>query len=317
MAVMATDPWTSAGGQKSFMHYNNVAAHKSKGGQPGTTTVTSGPSSGWVLLNASGSLRLDAIVNASQTVALANVAAGSYDSVRFFVDSATVTYNNQNHSCNTGSGQITARLNGNAQVNGGATTAILFDMRTVIVNTGSSSSPNFVFASSARADVVASSDVDSSSLQVGARTDLAAKAWFQSFASGNAHLAITSSTMSSNALSVTVKDTGAESSNATLVFVTPVSILGSATVVIPAGLDGSAVFQVTSGGSLQTSSNVLAQLTTGSGATVSSSSSSTFTYSGNIQFGVGLQAPLVVSGQSYLITVIGNNSVATSTVTAS
>lgn len=318
MAVMATDPYSSAGGTKQYEHYNNVAAHKASGGgtSSSSSTTTSSSSGGWVLLNASGTLELDSIVNASQTVAVKNVAAGSYDSVRFYVDSSTVTYNGQNHTAQTGSSQITAKLNGNAQVSSGSTTAILFDMRTVVVNTASSSSPNFVVTSSARAEVVPSGSVSSSSLQVGAKTDLTTSAWFHSFVSGNAHLVIPAAAISSNSLSVTVKDTGSESSNASLVIVTPVSILGSATVVIPGALDGSAVFQVGSGDSLQTTSNIFTQLSSGTSATVTSYGSSTFTYSGAIQFGAGILAG-VQTGQFYLITVIGNNSVASTTVVAS
>jgi hypothetical protein len=120
-----------------------------------------------------------------------------------------------------------------------------------------------------------------------------------------------------NSLSVTVKDTGSESSNASLVIVTPVSILGSASVVIPGALDGSAVFQVGSSGSLQTTSDVVAQLSSGTSATVTSASSSTFTYSGTIHFGNGILAGGVTAGTSYLITVIGNNSVTSTTVVAS
>jgi hypothetical protein len=318
MAVMTTDPWTSAGGQKQFMKYNNVAAHKSNaGGQTSTTTLTTtSASSGWVLLNASGTLQLNAIVNASQTVADKEMAAGSYDSLRFYVDYAIVTYNDKNYT-SPGPTQVTAAIDGSAQVSSGSTTAVLFDMRTIIVNAGSSSSPNFVFTSSARAGVVSSGDVDSSSLQVGARTDLSAKAWFRTFVSGNAHLVITASSISGSSLSVTVKDTGSESSNVGLVIVTPVSILGSASVVIPGALDGSVVFYpVTGGTTLQSTSYVNIDLGT-VGTTISSSSSSTFTYNGSIQFGIGLQSPVVVSGQSYLITVIGSNSVASSTVTAS
>lgn len=325
MAIMATDPYISAGGSRQYEHYNNIAAHKSSGGgQPATTssassTTTQGSSGGgWVSLNASGWLELDTLVNASQTVAVKNVTAGSYNSVRLYVDSAIVTYKGQNYTAHTGSGQMTASLNGNAQVSGGSTTVILFDLRTIAMNAGSSSSPDFVVTSSARAEAVPSGSVASSSLNVGARTDLSTSAWFQSFVSGSAHLVITAATISSNSLGVTVKDTGSESSNVSLVIVTPLSIIGSSQVIIPGSLDGSAVFAAGPAGSLQATNNILAQVSSGSSVTVTSSSSSTLTYSGTIQFGVGVQALTgVQTGQSYLITVIGNNSVASSTVTAS
>ena len=321
MAVMATDPYSSAGGTRQYEHYKSVEAHRTNAGGQSTTTSTTaqGPSgAGWVSLDATGWLQLNALVNASDTVALQNVSAGTYDSVRFYIDQAIVTYNGQNYTARTGSGEITAALGGNAQVNGGSTTVVLFDLRTVVVNAGSSSGPSFVVTSSARADVVPSGSVASASLQVGVRTDLTSNAWFRSFVGGSAHLIITASALSTSSLSVTVEDTGSESSNVTLVILTPLSAGASARVLIPGSLDGSAVFQVSGSGSLQTTTDVLAQLSSGSGATVTSSGSSTFKYSGTIQFGTGISAVIGVQpGQSYLVTVIGDNSVASSTVVAS
>ena len=320
MAVLATDPPYAGGGTKQYEHYKSVEAQQSNsGGQsPTASTTQSSSGAGWVSLDASGWLELNTLVNASDTVALQNVNAGTYDSVRFTFDQAIVTYNGQNYTAQTSSGQITAALTSNAQVSGGSTTVVLFDLRTVIVNAGSSSSPNFIATSSARAEVVPSGSVASASLSLGAKTDLTASSWFDSFVSGNAHLVTTAESLSSSSLSVTVKDTGTEASNVDLVIVTPVSVLGSGQVLIPGSLDGSAVFQPDGGGSLQASNDVAAQLSGGSGAAVSSASSSTFTYSGSIQFGTGISAVTgVQTGQSYVITVIGNNSVASSTVVAS
>jgi hypothetical protein len=325
MAVMGTDPYSSGTGDQEYYHYNNVAAHKTQSGGQSTTTSTTtasgGGSSGWVLLNASGTMHLNALVNASQTLALANIAAGTYDSIRLYVDSAIVTYNGVNYTAHTGSGMITASLNGNAQVSGSATTAVIFDLRTVAVNTASSSSPAFVVTSSARAEVIPSSDVASASLQIGAKVDLSGSAWFQTFARGNAHMVISAAAISASSLSLTVKDTGAETANATLVIVTPVSVLSSAQVVIPDNLSGSAVFVVGPSGSLTAvaSASLLAEVSSpGSGASITSSSSATLTFSSTIQFQTTLGATVgVQAGQSYLITVIGTNTVASTTVTAS
>ncbi|MDE1852307.1 MAG: hypothetical protein KGI38_01035 [Thaumarchaeota archaeon] len=328
MAVMGTDPYSSGSNSQEYVDYYQIQAHRTQaGGQSSTTTATtmsttqSGSSAGWVKLNASGTLHLNTLVNASQTLALASISAGTYDAIRLYITSVTVTYNGQNYTAHMGSDMITASLTGNAQVTGSSTTVVLFDMRTVVINTGSSSSPQFVFTSSARVDVVASSDVSSTSLQVGARTDLSTSAWFQAFAHDNAHFEITAAAISSSSLSVTVKDSGAETANATLVIVTPASVLVGSQVVIPDSLQGSAVFVVGPSGSLTTvaSGSILAQvMSPGSGLSVSSSSSATMTFSGVIQFGtaVALQTG-VQAGQSYLITVIGTNSVASSTITAS
>jgi hypothetical protein len=323
VAVMATDPpYTSGGSSAEYEHYSNLAAHRTAASnQPTTTTTTAssgGSSSGWVMLNASGTLRLDTLVNESQTIALANVTAGSYDSVRLYVDYALVTYNGKNYTAQTSPSQITASLSGNAQVSGSSTTVVIFDLRTVVINAGSTSSPQFVVTSSARAQVVPSGSVTSASLQLGARVDLSGSAWFQTFVQGSAHLQITAAAMSSNSLNVTLEDAGAETANATLVIVTPVTALASVQIVIPDSLQGSAVFVVGPGSTLQASTSLLAQVASpGAGLAVSSSTSATLTFSGNVQFGTALGPQVgVVSGQSYLIIVIGTNTVTTTTIIA-
>ena len=327
MAVMGTDPpYSPSGSSAEYAHYSNVAAHKSQSGGRSTTSssTTQGSQSsgaGWVMLDESGSLKLNALVNSSETLALANVSAGTYDAVRLYVDSAEVTYDGQNYSATvTGNGQITASLTGSSQVTSSSTTVIIYDLRTVILNAGSSSTPQFVLTSSARAEVVPSGDVASASLHVGALTDLSGSAWFKTFVQGNARLQVSSAAISTGSLNVTIRDTGTEPANVTLVIVTPASILAGAQVVVPASLQGCAVFVVGAGGSLSASSSgpLLAQVESpGSGLSVSSSSAATLTFAGTIQFSSALGTQVgVTPGQSYLVTVIGTNTVATMTITA-
>jgi hypothetical protein len=322
IAVMGTDPVTSGGGHE-YDHYNNVAAHETNSvAQTATTTSTatqsSSPSSGWVMLNSSGWLELDALVNSSETIALASVSAGSYNAVRLYIDAAEVTYNGQNYTATVnGNGQITASLTGNAGVSSSSTTVLIFDLSTVAVNAGSSASPQFVITSSARAEVVPSGDVTTASLHVGAKSELATAAWFQAFAQGNAHLQISSASISSTSMNVTVEDAGSEAANVTLVVVTPVAASGSSQLTFPASLQGSAVLVVGPSGSLTATSSLLAQVESpGSGLSVTSSSTATLAFgaaqfTGTLGVQVGVQA-----GSTYLITVIGTGTVASTTVNA-
>lgn len=99
-AVMATDPASSGSNTREYEHYYNEEAHRS----------CSPSGLGWVMLNATGTLQPNTLVNASQTVVIANVQAGTYDSFRFLFDSATVTYNGQNYTAKMSYSQITANL---------------------------------------------------------------------------------------------------------------------------------------------------------------------------------------------------------------
>jgi hypothetical protein len=323
MAIMATDPPHGSGGNtKEYEHYNNIAAHRSGGGALTTTSSSSSSStatsstvtqagSGWILLNASGTLELDTLVNASQTIAVANVQTGTYDMVKLSVDSATVTYNGKNYTATVRSSEITASLDTSAQVSSNSTAAIIFDLRTLAVNTGNSTNPQFVIVSSARAGVVSSSEVNSSSLSVGAKTNLNASAWFSAFASSGATLQITAVTLKSNSLAVTVRNTGAERANFTAVVLTPISILGSLQVDIPTSFQGSAVFLVNPNLSLQASNSVSGDaLFGGPGASIATSGSYGGTYNlsyqGTITFG-GVIGGGVQAGQSYLVTILGSN----------
>lgn len=332
MAIMATDPPHGSGGNaKEYQHYNNIAAHRSGGGAQTTTSSSSSSSSstsstatqagsGWVLLNASGTLELDTLVNASQTIAVANVQAGTYDMVKLSVDSAVVTYNGKNYTATVRSNEVTASLDTSAQVSSNSTAAIMFDLRTLAVNTGNSTYPQFVIVSSARATVVSSGDIGSASLSVGARVNLNASAWFSSFTSASAHLQITAVTLTANALTVTVRNTGTERANFTAVVLTPMSILGSLQVDIPASFQGSAVFMVNPSLSLQATNSVSGDaLFGGPGASIATSGSYGGTYNlsyqGSITFG-GVIGGGVQAGQSYLITILGSNCEASTVVIA-
>lgn len=323
MAIMATDPPHGSGGNaKEYEHYDNIAAHRSGGGAQTTTSSSSSTSSstsstatqagsGWVLLNASGTLELDTLVNASQTIAVASVQEGTYDVVKLSVDSAIVTYNGKNYTATVRSNDITASLDSSAQVSSNSTAAIIFDLRTLAVNTGNSTNPQFVIVSSARAGVVASTDVSSASLSVGARTNLNASSWFSAFASSSANLQVTAATLRSNSLTVTVRNVGTERANFTAVVLTPISILGSLQVDIPASFQGSAVFIVNPNLSLQATNSVSGEaLFGGPGASIATSGSYGGTYNlsyqGSITFG-GVIGGGVQAGQSYLVTILGSN----------
>ncbi|HLQ06948.1 MAG TPA: hypothetical protein VK126_04275, partial [Nitrososphaerales archaeon] len=100
----------------------------------------------------------------------------------------------------------------------------------------------------------------------------------------------------------------------------PVSASAFATATLPASLNGSAVFTVNGSGSVQQSTSLQASALLNGGASVNSGSSSTITFNGNISLNAtiaGIHVTGILTGQQYIITVIGANTYASTIVVAS
>jgi len=167
-AMMATDPPVVASGvTAASVTYSSMAVH----------TAGSGNASGWVRLNGTGSINLMSSANVSQTIAAAKIQSGSYSRVRLGIQSASVTYQNQVYAAGVASSYITARLRSDVQVSSAQSSAAIVDLRTFVINSANSSTPQFVFSACARATVVPQSQVTSSSLQVGTQTHLQGSWW--------------------------------------------------------------------------------------------------------------------------------------------
>lgn len=311
MAVMATDPPVTASGVTSVVvQYNDLAVH-----EEGSSST-----SGWVSLNSSGSLDLTGIVNVSKTIATTKLAAGSYDMIRLNITSAIVTYHGQNYTATVRTGKLTVHMTGSVQVNSTASSAALIDVRTFVENSNSTN-PQFFLSASAVATNVPRSDVTTASLQVGSKFDLTGRPWFTQFEDQtSAKVAISSCTLTSGSLSLTLTNSGGAAANIKTVIVTPIKAGVRANGSLPSSLAGSAVFTVDSSGSLTSSGSLSLQSILGvAGLNMSSSASSTLSFSGTIKLGLGLNLGLgagIVSGQQYLVTVVGDNSFASTTVVA-
>lgn len=312
MALMATDPPVTASGvSKVVVQYNGLAVHEEG----------SASASGWVNLNSSGSIDLTSTVNVSQTIAVAKLGAGSYDMVRLNITSATVTYRSQNYTAIVRTSELTIHMTGNVQVNSSVSSAVLVDVRTFVVNSANSTSPQFYLSASAVATDVPPSDVTSASLQVGSRLDLAGMPWFTEFEDQtSAKLVISSATLTSNSLSFSVLNSGNTVANIKTVIITPVRAGTKANGSLPSSLTGSAIFTVGSSGSLQSAGSLsLQSILAVAGLNMTSSASTTLGFSGAISLNLGLNAGLgtsIASGQQYLVTVVGDNAFASTTVVA-
>jgi trimeric autotransporter adhesin len=311
-AMMATDPPVVASGvTAATATYSSLAVH----------TAGDSNSTGWVELNGTGTVNLMSSANVSQTIAAAKVQSGTYDMLRMGIQSAAVTYQGQAYSAAVASGNITTKLQSDAQVSASQSTAAVMDLRTFVMNTGSSANPQFVFSACAKATTVPPGQVASASLQVGAQTQLQGSWWmgFQDQTSTN--VTITSATLTSGSLDLQLKNTGNDSAHIQTVVITPVASGGlMATASLPASMSGSAIFTVNSTGSLQASNSLQgAVLLSGNSSQLAAGSSTSIDYSGSISLGfgvVGIQLSGVVSGQQYLVTVMGQNTFGSAVVTA-
>jgi hypothetical protein len=311
-AMMATDPPVVASGvTAASVTYGSVAVH----------TAGSGNASGWVQLNGTGSINLMSSGNVSQTIAAAKIQSGTYDMVRLGIQSASVTYHNQVYAAAVASSSITARLQSDVQVSSAHSSAAIVDLRTFVINSANSSTPQFVFSACARATVVPQSQVASSSLQVGAQTHLQGTWWVGFKDQTSTNISISAATLTSGSLSLKMKNTGNDTADIQSVVITPISSGGAkASASLPTSLSGSAVFTVNSAGSLQASNSLQgAVLLSGNNSTLAAGSSTTLNYSGSISLGfgvIGIQLSGVVPGQQYLVTVMGANTFGSVVVTA-
>lgn len=308
-----TDPPVAASGvSDAQVKYNGVAVHR----------AGSSSDSGWVDINASGTIDLMSSSNVSQTVAEEAVQSGTYDMARINITSGMVVYNNEKYAAAISSGSINATMQQEAQVNSSQAGEAIIDLRTFIINSGNSSSPQFIISATAKATAEPQSAITSASLQVGARTSLQGQAWWTAFVDQTStRVVISSATLTNGSLNLDLKNTGNSTADVQTVIITPLSATAIANASLPSSLAGSAVFTLSSTGSMQESNTLQGvALLTSVGTQVGASSSTTLSYTGNVALGFGLTGILqidgVVSGQQYLVTCMGANTYSSIVVVA-
>ncbi len=309
-AIMATDPpVTSDGVTAASITYTSVQVHSA-----GAAETT-----GWTQVSGSGTLDLMNSAAVSQTIAAAKVKAGTYDAVRFAVGSAKVTFQGNEYAATVTSSNITAQLQSQAHANASTTAAAVVDLRTIFMNTGNTTKPQFIFSATAFATAVPTSEAASVSLRVGATESLSGKAWFSQFVAQTSTKVHFVASLSSGSLLLAAQNSGSARAKVQEVIVTPVSGSAVANATLPASLSGSAVFAVDSTGSLQASNSLQAAALLTGGTTIGAGSAASLSFSGTISldFGLGnVQLSGVVSGQEYLVTVVGANTFASTVVVA-
>jgi len=289
----------------------------------------------WIDLNSSGSVELMGTVNVALTLSSAKVPFGTYDAIRFDISSATVTYQGKNYSATVQGGTLTIGIKGGEVVSGSHASAAIIDIRPSVVNIGSQTGPEFVLRPVAFAFSVPSGNVDQSMGREGNRYSLVGMQWWDDDrAFANATLSITSAALSSNSLSVSLKDNGSQDIQVRMVIITAATLIpvDYGNHEMPMALMGSAVFIVFPNGTLVQYAPTLHTMMPGDsqpsflqdlvlgGLNLTAGSTTTLHYSGNITLGFGGMMTFshsIASGQSYWVTVIGDQSVVSAEVTAS
>ncbi|MEM3638020.1 MAG: DUF4382 domain-containing protein [Conexivisphaerales archaeon] len=312
LSVLLTDPPVIPAGVTSvLMTYNSISLH-----------VFGGSSTDWVNVNVSGTVDIMKLINVSKTIAVAEVPTNTYDQVKLEITDIHAIYNSRNISVSLPSREITTTLSQNINVYSSTNVSILIDVQTTLLNVNSDTSPNFVFSATAWSAPVPVNVQSSIAGKVGESTNLSNAKWFNTFKEFySANLTITSASITSNSLSITVKNVGNASTRLHFVVVNPSSIVSPGNpprmmpMVIPAFVTVE-VFNILPNATLVAFPAVEACLTgcmteyNSSGYLLPPGQSVTLTYiaqSGTL--------PLIPSANGeYIITVIGTGAVASTTV---
>ena len=161
IAVQLTDPsHVPQGTEALLVTYSSVDVHVSGANQ-----------SGWVSAQGSGTVNLTALLNASETIATAQVAANStVNMVRFNVTSAQIIINGTSYSVTMPNNQITVAVTGNQKISSNSAAAVVVSLSpTVNYNRGTGT---YIMAPAAMAVVVNSSASVEISTNVGSTASL-------------------------------------------------------------------------------------------------------------------------------------------------
>jgi len=330
LSVLLTDPpHVPLGVTKVYIAYSNLQVHSEAGNQ-----------SGWTLLKSSGSIELLGTVNVGQTITSVKIAAGEYNLLRFNISSAQVTFNGKNYTAFVPTSALTVPIVGGIQVNASKPSATIINIQPTVYNIGSASNPEFIIKHWAKAFPVPYSEVTAEEEHEGTKVSLIGKAWWtdvQERYTSNAQ--ITSATLTPSSLSVTVKNTGNQTTKLRLVVVTPLvtPLMGAEHDRPPAVLSGSAIFIVLPNETLVPMQkyilaahqqgtevgDIVTALTSG-GYNLTVGASGTLGYKGTITLGFNVPVvvqPLqtgqsIVPGQQYLVSVLGDEALASQVVVA-
>ena len=292
---------------------------------------------GWTQVSSTGSIQLLGAVNIGQTVATASIPADEYNMIRFNVSFAVVTYNNQNYTAVVQNGNLTVHFIQALMIDPAQPRALIVDISPFVFNFGTSSNPSFVVKPSAISFCAPAGFATPQMQHIGNMFQFqASHTWFWQYRhSYNPDINMTSATLSNTSLSVSI--TNPSNQGVSINAITITSLQGTpvmhgfmSNITMPGSLSGSAVFLVLSNGTLNQLTrpeygdgplDLSSMIWSNEGYSFASSASVSFSYIGTIQLSLrmpmNVQPGEIVSGQQYLISIVGDNACANYVVTAS
>ncbi|MDG7001615.1 MAG: DUF4382 domain-containing protein [Nitrososphaerota archaeon] len=343
LSILISDPpHVSENVSALYVTYSNMSVH----------LAGLSEQEGWVEVSPSGSIELLGTVNVGQTVATASIPSGSYDLIRFVLTNAIVLYENGNYTATLQGGAFTIHYFGTIDVDSSHASALIVDVQPFVYNFGTRGNPSFVYKMSAVSFAAPAGAVTTQMTQIGNRFQFQAQnTWFWQYRTnnypnvniGNAHLSGTSFTAS-------ISESGSQDITINAIAITTLQqsvSIGSRNATgegrgsgygngkslnasTPNSLSGSAIFLINSDGTLSqfsrahdngTPLDLASQIWGGQGYMLQTGKSVSFSYSGTIELALRIPADRVpgqiVSGQQYLVSLMGDGVCANLVVTAS
>jgi hypothetical protein len=324
LSILLTDPPNVPQGvTKVYVSYRDLEVHVSDAGNQ----------SGWTTLQTAGEVELLGTVNVSQTISAVKIATGDYNQLRFNISAAEVTFQGQNYTAFVQSAELIIPIHHGIRVNASTVSATIIDISPTVINIGSSSTPEFIIRSVAAAYPVPPGSVTTGMQQEGGRTSLVTAGWWHATLQNyTANLVINSASLNATSLKVDVTNTGSNSTQLTLVVVSPLvsALTPDVRGYLPGTFLGSAVFAILPNGSLMPlrfampmaldeQSSVSASVFGSAGLKLSAGASAALSYSGPILLGFPgpeVDQSIIMPHQQYLVTVLGTQSIASFVVVA-
>lgn len=308
LSVLLTDPPSVPVGVTAiYITYSAVAVHASGFGD-----------SGWVSVSGEGTIDTTTLVNLSQTISSGSIPTLDYNQVRFTISNVSVEFMGKNYSASVSPDVIEVPITGGLKVNASSPAATLIDIQPTVANLGDQFQPSFTMATGAKALQMPSSDVDSSTNEVGHQASLVGHDWYDSFRSKNSiNLTVSGLALSRSSLAFSATNGGTDPLTVSTVVIAP-SLNGGDEGAALGSVSNGAAFSVQSDGSLillgRTSGQAMASLG-GSGYSMAPGSTYEFGFSGAITNVFGNRG--ITAGTSYYVIVMGLGTLNVETVVAS
>jgi len=310
-----------------------------------------GGESGWVPVpNVKGTIELTGLVNVSQTIASVPIEKGKYNQIRFNVTRALVTYNGKNYTAIVRTEMLTIKIEeGGIVVNASKPAYTLIDVQPTVFNLGNASNPFFVITAAAKAVPVPPEELKEEkeeARRAGYVMKLKGKEWWENIRKKfeSSRISIVSASLSKDSLNVEVKNVGNEIVYLKLLIVSPIlyniipkEVLEHKLNMIVPHFLGAEVFIITEDGkpvpvkvkeihevkgesSRVQAEEEMGELFGGRGYALKPGESVKLSYTGTIAFNFTHKKekmPIPIFQGEYLITVVGENAVASKIVNMS